>query len=1804
MNKDDNSDQRRMVMRMRKQISRGVAVLLSMALLCTALPVPYVGMEALAQMKGNTIAADEVVRLEPENASKFNNGTFQGWGTSLCWWANRIGYSEALTEQATQAFFSLENGLGMNIARYNIGGGDDPAHDHIRRSDSKVPGIAKDVAISYDGNGAVATCTWSIDPTLDANQLNVLTHAKEKANANEFIVEAFSNSPPYFMTNSGCSSGAADSSRDNLRPDCYGYFADYLIQAASYLKNDLGMPLQSITAMNEPYTNYWGANGIKQEGCHFDQGNSQSTMITTLAAKMQAAGMGDVILSGTDETSIDTQITSYQALSPEAKAAISRIDTHAYNGSNRIGLRTLAQQEGKNLWMSEVDGFYMEGSNPGEMGAALGLGVEIAKDINGLMPSAWILWNAIDNHIDAANVFKDASDCDHSAMINTTNPYWGLAVADHDAQKIELTKKYYAYGQYSKYIRPGYTIISSADNMVAAYDKTGHKAVIVATNTSATDRVYGFDLSQFSTMGNSIQVIRTSGDMATGENWATVNDNILSADTANRNFYATLKSNSITTYIINDVVFAEKQLTEIPLTADMVTGSAPWNQSADVAANVVDQNIDTFFDGINNGYVTVNLGKAYSIDAISYMPRKGYIERCVKASLYGSADGTNWTKLYTIDNKPSATNYNYILAHEFEGMDNTYRYIKYAVPEGDNAAACNLAELKIYGTLNAGAYDDITIYPEYLERGSLAALPTTLNFSSSNGTTTTAQVTGWTVVSGDLNNLIGSTVTVSGTLDQNIAGFGNNVKLEIPVISTKLKYFVDCGADNGIYPASANYKLINSKVTLKNKDIPDQEYTEQSGWGHTVIGGSVHEAKDLGLNANGYYGAESKGKTITYQVTLDAGKYELYSGHYEWWNTGTRITNVNVSYNNSGEAVQTKLGSTKFNNNTKGSSGTVSGMFVVEQDNTKVTITFSKGTGGTEDGVVSYFAIDMIGSATIDTTALENLYNTYASVETNSVYTTSSWNALKTAIAGAKAVLEMGNRTKVQVTEATAALKTAVDGLKMIPVAELDSAAVASHGNILYIANCGNVADAAKIPSGYPKMGYYQSTTEQKNKVDAGKGTTWGYVENDTTITYGTHGTGLALKDTRRFTAGTVIYKAGETGIYYNFQVPANTEYEVTVGTYLPSNWPSRDLTVALEGVDQKDKINLYGDTTSEQTYKVTPADNELNVKVYNPNRSSKDNDACISYIIIKVPIPYTTDWLKETLKSYELTEAQKALYSQQSLTKYEEAYEHAKRVADGGTFDKTNNCWVYNGSASSTARVKSYYSKVVNRYAGLMKKRAPVTYNSFSGTDGDTWYDTNGVEIQAHGGQVIKFNDTWYWYGEDKTDGYRTVDGGVRVYSSKDLYNWKEEGIALRDVTDQYDFEEDYFAQLYGDYTEAQKEDVYWAINDTTSVIERPKVIYNEKTKKYVMWFHADGPVNDPNVVNNHNYYASCAGVAVSDTPVGPFKFIERSRLNYVEGVYTWEPGQGMARDMNLFVDDDGTGYIIYSSEGNGTLIISKLNDDYTKLAKTNAQGAKEGVDFLRDPTFIKQTREAPAIFKHDGKYFLVSSGCTGWGANQARYATADSVMGPWSNQGDPCHTDTSICRFTNSISFGTQPTCVFEVNKEKGQYIYMGDRWNNSDDPGGRDLYNPTYVWVPVEFGPSNEMILRPYADWNLNQVDKLNYFYTDVTSYPASISTLADMPAALKIKDGDGLHTVPVTWKAAEGALNAKGTLCQLETTFTDGIGKSQKITREVFVMSENLEYFVDCGSQSAGSATKDAPMYNLVKGLTVLQPFRSV
>jgi beta-xylosidase len=344
----------------------------------------------------------------------------------------------------------------------------------------------------------------------------------------------------------------------------------------------------------------------------------------------------------------------------------------------------------------------------------------------------------------------------------------------------------------------------------------------------------------------------------------------------------------------------------------------------------------------------------------------------------------------------------------------------------------------------------------------------------------------------------------------------------------------------------------------------------------------------------------------------------------------------------------------------------------------------------------------------------------------------------------------------------------------------------------------------------------------------------------------------------------------------------------------------------------------------------------------------------------------------------------------------------------------------------------------------------------------GELWPDDKGVHINAHGGGILPHDGVYYWFGEHKIEGdegnYAQV--GVHVYSSRDLVNWKDGGIALP-VSD-----------------DPKSEIVKGCI------IERPKVIYNAKTKTFVMWFHLE--------LKGQVYRSARAGLAVSDKPTGPFKYVGSFRPNpgvlplgfdagaapdpnrlkdknkrrfndaVVAGDVVWrdlERGQ-MSRDMTLFVDDDRKGYLLSSGEDNLTLHLHELTDDY------------RGFTGKWTRIFPGESNEAPALFKRAGKYYLFASGTSGWNPNPGRSAMADSLWGPWTVLGNPCRGTES----ENATTFESQSTYVLPVPGRPGEFIYMGDRWRPKNAIDGR------YVWLPVEW-ENDRPVLRWHAEWDLS-------------------------------------------------------------------------------------------------------------------------
>lgn len=354
---------------------------------------------------------------------------------------------------------------------------------------------------------------------------------------------------------------------------------------------------------------------------------------------------------------------------------------------------------------------------------------------------------------------------------------------------------------------------------------------------------------------------------------------------------------------------------------------------------------------------------------------------------------------------------------------------------------------------------------------------------------------------------------------------------------------------------------------------------------------------------------------------------------------------------------------------------------------------------------------------------------------------------------------------------------------------------------------------------------------------------------------------------------------------------------------------------------------------------------------------------------------------------------------------------------------------------------------------------QAHDNYKSFH--PGKLWLDTDGRIINAHGGGILYHNGTYYWFGEHKGEFSSSAFVGVNCYSSTDLYNWKYERVALA------------------------------VSNNPESpitkgcIIERPKVIFNKKTGMFVMYFHLE--------LKGQGYNAAQAGIAVSKVAQGPYKLVRNTRVN--AGIWpenfpsslrkstpedkdlfakSWTPewikavenglfvrhdfknGQ-MCRDMTLFVDDDGKAYHIYASEDNATIQIAELTDDY--LGYTGK--------YIRvNPA---RHNEAPTIFKKDGTYWMITSGCTGWDPNAARMCSAPSIWGPWKQYSNPCVGKDA------DLTFHSQGTFILPVQGRKDVFIFMADRWKPDNPMDGR------YVWLPVQF-KDGIPVLEWKTDWKL--------------------------------------------------------------------------------------------------------------------------
>lgn len=479
-------------------------------------------------------AAAETVTITPN--PWYASEPFEGWGTSLVWFANATGaYPEELREELYQTVFG-EDGLRLNIARYNIGGGNaSDVEDYLRPGGAVEGWWAPDAEGTelYDG---VSTTYADRDALLAAWDPENPDHYNWDADATQrwwldrlaaddqiTHWEAFANSAPYFMTESGYVSGGFDANAEQLQPEADEAFVAYLTEVTEYLEEAHGITFDTLDPFNEPNTNYWGTQltggvptGGRQEGMHVGP-QRQTEVVDALYDRLAQDGTTtEAVIAAMDETNPGRFVTNWAAYSDEQRAKVEQMNVHTYGTSQRQEVRDLAKQADTSLWMSEIEGSWVTGWNPLPMENGLGLASRINDDLRELEPNAWVLWQPVEDLYNMEQPAPRGENLNWGSMFIDFDcrPYtedgqevWKserrVADAGGDSSQapecgVTVNSKYNALRNYTHFITPGDLLIpTDSTDTTAAVAEDGESVTLVHSNPAATEESVTLDLSNF-----------------------------------------------------------------------------------------------------------------------------------------------------------------------------------------------------------------------------------------------------------------------------------------------------------------------------------------------------------------------------------------------------------------------------------------------------------------------------------------------------------------------------------------------------------------------------------------------------------------------------------------------------------------------------------------------------------------------------------------------------------------------------------------------------------------------------------------------------------------------------------------------------------------------------------------------------------------------------------------------------------------------------------------------------------------------------------------------------------------------------------------------------------------------------------------------------------------------------------------------------------------------------------------------------------------------------------------------------------
>jgi hypothetical protein len=406
----------------------------------------------------------------------------------------------------------------------------------------------------------------------------------------------------------------------------------------------------------------------------------------------------------------------------------------------------------------------------------------------------------------------------------------------------------------------------------------------------------------------------------------------------------------------------------------------------------------------------------------------------------------------------------------------------------------------------------------------------------------------------------------------------------------------------------------------------------------------------------------------------------------------------------------------------------------------------------------------------------------------------------------------------------------------------------------------------------------------------------------------------------------------------------------------------------------------------------------------------------------------------------------------------------------------------------------------------------APVTI-----TNDTQFRDTSGNIIHAHGGGMIKVGSTYYWFGECRQSGGYLFDS-VKCYSSTDMKNWTFVRNALSRTS---------------------------AAELNTCNIERPKVMYCPNTGQFVMWMHWE---------NGTDYGQARCAVAYSTTVDGPYTYQGSFRPYQDQGVTDHGKPGYMSRDCTVF-GDGNTGYFMSAANENMDLHLYQLTSDFRNIAT------------LATKLFVGQQREAPCLFKRGSYYLLLTSGCTGWTPNQAKYAYSTSLTSGWSG----------LVNIGNSTTYNSQPAYVIPVSGTSDTtYLYLGDHWGDSF---GAKPNDSKYTWLPLTFGSNTSMTMSYDAN---TTIDTTTGAVTLGSGGTGGWTTVDDNHSSVSYSSGWGSYTGNPGYMNTEHYSEVTGSVATFTFTGTQGrfYGYKRNDLGYAEISVDNVvKATVDCYSSSA-------------------------